>query len=385
MKIAAIGEKGSLLQGKDGRLKAVVTVNGKQFQKRVKSEEEARQYVLSVELERDNRDELSAKQLNDASNALHFLKQHKIEVTFTELARFYADNAFQGVVTVEEAANRFLDFMKSRLAEGTFAHYKRSIDKFVEKFADRKVASFRRTDLSSYLSQFETKYGAWQNNHIALSKFFSLCLKWDYTTSNPCSLIEGPKQTTQPKREFLTVEDTKKLLEALEKEPKKELLFYAVLGLFGGLRPIESYRLRLEHINLKTRYIQIGSDITKSHTFKERLVPICDTLYAYLKEFENDLPSLMSKKSTSQINVILAKFGRVCKKAGLKKSKDVFRHSFGTYRVALTGNSAETASIMGHAERVGLRYYRGKVTKEDAIKYFSIMPHGSAVTDLDDL
>ena len=42
MKIAAIGEKGSLLQGKDGRLKAVVTVNGKQFQKRVKSEEEAR-------------------------------------------------------------------------------------------------------------------------------------------------------------------------------------------------------------------------------------------------------------------------------------------------------------------------------------------------------
>ena len=71
--------------------------------------------------------------------------------------------------------------------------------------------------------------------------------------------------------------------------------------------------------------------------------------------------------------------------AGVKKSEDVFRHSYGTYRFALTGNSAETASIMGHAEAVGNKYYRGRATKDDAVKFFAIRPKDDSMTELDAL
>ena len=378
MKIATIGERGSLLQDKLGRLKACVSVNGKQYQKRVKNEEEARQFVLSVELERDNRDELTAKQLNDASNALHLLRKAKVDVKFVDAIRFYLDNAFEGVVSVEEAVGEFLEWAKTRLADSTIEQYTRYLNHFAKRFGERKVASITKKDMTEWLSQYEDKRGAWLNSHVALCKFFSQCVKYDYCKTNPCHSIEPPLQTHQPKREFLTVEDAQRLMDKLvEKKPK--LIVYVVLGLFGGLRPCEAFRLTEKHVNMETRYISISGDITKSHSFKERMVYINDTLYAWLKKYP------FKKVSGKNARTPEGTLRNNCLLWGIPKTKDVFRHTFGTYQFALTGNSAETAQMMGHAESVGLKYYRGRVTREAAQKFFAIRPKEETATDLDDL
>ena len=59
---------------------------------------------------------------------------------------------------------------------------------------------------------------------------------------------------------------------------------------------------------------------------------------------------------------------------GWERTPDNLRHSFATYQFALTGNSAETATICGHSEAIAFKHYRGRVTREDAERFFNIVP-----------
>lgn len=382
MKIATLGERGSLLKDKNGRLKATVTVNGKQYQKRVRSEDEGRQFVLSVELERDNRDELSAKQLNDASNALHLLRKQKVDVSFVDLARYYLDNAFEGVVTVNEAAIEYLDKCKARVAEGSLRNYTRILQRFAEKFGERKIASIRRKDMIDYLARYEANPPNWLNTQRALSKFFVECEKYGYCKENPCRLLEAPRNVSAPERAYLRPDDVKKVMRAAEEQGDPSIVLYLALGFFGGLRPSEAFRMKAKHINLETGYIYISADITKTHSFKERTFQIEPTLMAWLKRYYDPTKKPVQSGKAHSVDYAIR---TVFAKAGVAKTDDVLRHTYGTYRFALTGNSAETASIMGHAEAVGLKYYRGRAPKDEAVRFFAIMPKDNELSDLDSL
>lgn len=380
MKIATIGERGSLLQDKHGRLKACVTVNGKQYQKRVKSEEEGRQFVLSVELERDDRDELSAKQLNDASNALHLLKKASVSVSFCDLARYYLDNAFEGVVTVEEAVAEYMEKSKSRIAEGTWRHYKHYMVKFSKAFVEKKVGAMKRRDIIDYLQQYNEMPQTWVNVQRCLSKFFNECIKYGYCSENPTTNLDAPRCVKTPPREFVTPENCEKVMRAAESGDNSTLIYLA-LGFFGGLRPSEALRMEEKHLNLKTGYIHITAEISKTHSFKERTFKMSPTLIAWLRRYYKGgkpVAATMTSRFDERIETVF-------KKVGVHKGKDILRHSFGTYQFALTGNSAETAQMMGHAEAVGNKHYRGRVTKEEAQAYFAVLPKEDMVADLDAL
>ena len=380
MKIATIGERGSLLQDKHGRLKATVTVNGKQFQKRVRSEDEGRQFVLSCELERDNRDELSAKQLNDASNALHILRKADVSVSFVDLARYYIDNAYEGVVTVQQAVDEYMEKTKARIAANTYKHYKHYMDKFAAAFGEKKVAGVKRLDIMNYLVPWNEKPPAWLNIQRCLSKFFNECIKYGYCSSNPASNLDAPRNTKTPPREFVTPDDCEKVMRLAERTDESTAVYLA-LGFFGGLRPTEALRMEEKHLNMKTGYIHITAEISKTHSFKERTFKMSPTLVAWLKRYYKGGKPVSVKTASGLDNRI----GTLFDKAGVHKGKDILRHSFGTYQFALTGNSAETAQMMGHAEAVGNKHYRGRVTKEEAQAYFRILPKEDAVTDLDAL
>ena len=383
MKIKSLGNdgKGSLLRDKSGYLKATITINGKQLQKRVKNEDEALQWVLQMQLDRTDRDELSAKQLNDVANALHFLKQKNIQVSFLDMARYYADNAYEGVVSVADAVSEYLEKSKARVAEGTLRGYSRIVGHFSEIFGERKVASIKRKDMIDYLSRFEQKPPQWLNVQRALSKFFVECEKYGYCSSNPCSHLDAPRNLKAPDRKYLSVEDAEKLMRYAEANAK-HLVVYFALGLFGGLRPSEAQRMTAKHINLKTGYLHISADITKTHSFKERTFQIEPTLMAWLRKYYDPKTKPVPYVDENSLNYAVA---QTFKKSGVPKSNDVLRHSYGTYRFALTGNSAETASVMGHNESVGLKYYRGRAPKEEAIRFFAIRPQDEVLTGLDAL
>ncbi len=54
--------------------------------------------------------------------------------------------------------------------------------------------------------------------------------------------------------------------------------------------------------------------------------------------------------------------------------QNALRHSFISYRVALTGDVARTALEAGNSPKMIFRHYREVVTEEDAKAWFAITP-----------
>ena len=380
MKIKTICGQASLLQDKHGRLKVCITLNGKQFQKRVKTEQEAEQWVLLKKLDQDKYT-LSNAQLNDALNAWILLSKADVKIGFTDLAKYYLDNAFEGVVTVEDAVSEYLKKCEMRVSAGTLRNYRRFLGTFLTKFGQVKVASIKQKDMIDYLTIYDKQPPNWLNAHRALSKFFVECEKYGYCSKNPCHLIEPPRNLKAPNREYLSADDTAKLMRCAEESGNRDATLFLALGLFGGLRPSEAFRMDSKHINLETGYIYISADITKTHSFKERRFKIEPTLMAWLKRYYEEGKPIRYKT----LETLTYAVGQIFKKAGVKKTGDVLRHSAATYRYALTNNSAETAAIMGHSEGIAMKHYRGLATKEEAERFFAVLPKEDTVSDLDSL
>ena len=379
MKIKDIST-GSLYKDKQGYLTAAVRVNGKQVMKRVKSEEQAKQWILSTELDRTSSSTLTMAQLNDAANALRLLHEHKVDSTLTNAVQIFLKQSKNGVVTISEAADFYLRRTESRVAPKTLKGYRGSIESFQKKFgADAKVASINRHDAMLWLDQWIQQPASWLANQRALSKFYSECIKCDFASINPFSNLDKPKLKPQ-ERAYLTPEDAKLALQSVAKRCPKYIHFLT-LGMFAGIRPMESIRLTKEQVNLQTGYIRLDSGITKSHSYKERVVKMNDTLKAWLKAYPFDEKPIPCE----DLNYVERVIRNAAKKDGWPRTGDCFRHSFGTYEFARTGNSAETASMMGHSESIGMKHYRGRVTKEEADRYFAILPKEKVQTELDEL
>lgn len=131
---------------------------------------------------------------------------------------------------------------------------------------------------------------------------------------------------------------------------------------FSGIRPTELGRLTWHNIDLNERDITLNAAVTK--TCFRRKVRIQDNLMEWLELWKSywnsDLP-VLPKCSNYQIHILYRM--RTCKRVIF----DGFRHSYASYLLALTGNSADTAEQLGH--RVEMLKTR---LKQKMPKHFSI-------------
>lgn len=57
------------------------------------------------------------------------------------------------------------------------------------------------------------------------------------------------------------------------------------------------------------------------------------------------------------------------------RARNILRHSFASYHVALCRDAAETAILLQHRDQKMLwQHYRGRATEADARRYFAIFP-----------
>jgi integrase len=350
---------------------ASIHINGKQRLKRVKTEEQAREWFLCVETQSVAASQLSFKQLNDAAAAFTIMKeQHVEEVSLSDIVRQWIQgNAPAHAMILREAMEDYLQRSRSRIAERTLKGYSQMLRKFVADVGEeRNVASFKKADAIRWLDRFNDMPPTWRAYQRTLSKFYAECVKMDWCLANPFSNLDAPK-APPPERKFLSVEDAKLALQSVMKR-KPALIHFLTLGLFAGIRPIESLRLTSKHFNLETGYIHLSGDITKSHSFKERVVPINDTLRAWLEAYpfeEKPIP-------VGDICYVDKAIKDCANLDHWERTPDGLRHSFATYEFARSRNSAETAAICGHAEAIAMKHYRGRVTPEEADRYFSLVP-----------
>lgn len=196
-----------------------------------------------------------------------------------------------------------------------------------------------------------------------LGTFYRWLQKRGQLSALPIAGLEMAR-TPSPARAILTVDDARALVEA-SADRAPEAVPYLALGLFAGLRPSETCRLRA--CDVGAEIIHLEAAVTK--TEQARTVEMRANLREILRDFP--LPSVGVLDPSGQR--LRHAIGRVAKSIGVGLPHDVLRHSFASYAYEVSRDAAATAYEMGHVGTdIFFRHYRGLVAPGEGRKYFAI-------------
>ena len=145
---------------------------------------------------------------------------------------------------------RFIAFLDAK--EKTVETYTRALRQFFKYLSDNGIQQPIRQDIINFRKQLETsgkKPTTIQNYIIAVRLFF----KWTEQENiypNIAEKIKGAKIDREPKKEYLTAEQCKQILNGIERETLRGLRDYAIMLVFltGGLRTVEMARANIEDL-----------------------------------------------------------------------------------------------------------------------------------------
>jgi integrase len=155
------------------------------------------------------------------------------------------------------------------------------------------------------------------------------------------------------------------LARILAHAPDNVALFVA-LGAFTGMRSSEMLRLEWKDINLERRFITVAADKTKTAT--RRLVPVQPNLMRWLSISGKQVGPLFQSRRAADRAIAFAKG------LGVEWPNNALRHSYATYRLAVTADAARVALEMGNSPRKLMTNYRELADEAEATAWFNIYP-----------
>ncbi len=160
------------------------------------------------------------------------------------------------------------------------------------------------------------------------------------------------------------------------------LIPWLIFGGFCGLRSAEVLRLDWRDVNLKRRFVEVRAENAK--TAQRRLVPLCDAAAAWLQPRVKAAGCVVTRQHDQRVyEDLIAAVNRTRKKVGnkikFKWKRNGLRHSFCSYRLAVTQDAAKTSLEAGNSPQMIFRHYRELTTEDEAKEWFSIMPPKSAI------
>ena len=129
---------------------------------------------------------------------------------------------------------------------------------------------------------------------------------------------------------------------------------------------MEVFRLDWQDVKIDHKHIVI--EASKSKTASRRIVPILPALEQWLaprvKKVGGVAPQYHNLDNISRV------FTAACEAVGVTLQRNGFRHSFGSYRLAVVKSADQVALEMGNSPRKLFANYRELVTEEDALDWF---------------
>lgn len=308
----------------------------------------------------------TSAQRADARHALQELAPFA-GVSLTDAARIAVDylRRTQRTVPVAELVELFL---AAKVADGRssvhLADLRSRLGAFREAFGEKPAAAVSTQDLDDWLHGLPVGPQSRINYRRALHALFNFAVAREFARENPAKRTGKPKVFAKEPG-ILTPIQFERLLNAADERLRPAL----AVGGFAGLRPAEIRRLDWNAVNLGERLISVSAKASK--TASRRLVPIVDNLMPWLLAAPSRVGPVCSLSPAIERDLTLA----ARKAAGIKVwPADALRHSWVTYRYALTGDAARTAAEAGHDQAVLHRHYRALATHAEAVKWFAILP-----------
>lgn len=156
------------------------------------------------------------------------------------------------------------------------------------------------------------------------------------------------------------------------KESRECLVPLIAIGAFAGLRNCEICRLHWEDVQLDRDLIHVRASRTKRvKNTKARVVPILPNLKEWLQPYAKESGPVVTHKRPSEA------LTRITQQGGFAWKKNALRHSFASYRVAVTQNEAQVATEIGDLVSTMKRHYKAAVDPKVGEQWFSILPEKS--------
>lgn len=285
---------------------------------------------------------------------------------------------------LDEAVKQFKEWLdKEDFRDRTKQNLRTRVNVFANSVPNLNLQDITPDTIFGYLEKRAVAKASKDNDRRALSRFFVFCMdrprKWIAT--NPARKEKRERRTNGNTPAILSLADCELILRAAEKHRRGRLAPYFSLCLFGGLRPFEAARLRLNQINLKDREIRLEPEQTKTKT--GRVVTMGDTLKAWLTAYKRKPVYPANWRKDFDLIKAAAGYGnpkRLPKRVAEKFSEwrqwpeDVLRHTAISHFFRKGGSYGLTAEWAGNSEGIIKAHYQGRVTTEDTKKFYALLP-----------
>ena len=245
---------------------------------------------------------------------------------------------------------------------------------FTKRFPRGPVSQFTPALLVPYLERSNPSLKTYNNRRGLLSTFFKFALQKDWIITNPVE--KTPHHRINHRRGSavtIPVEKAAELMSFVETFEGGEMVPYFAICLFAGIRPCirfgEITKLQPESVKLETGIIHIEPEVSKVRM--KRLVTIHPNLAAWLQAYPIKKFPIIPPNAVKMHR-------RVCKK--FKLTHDVLRHTFISMFVAKYRSMGEAALQAGNSESIIRKHYLDLKSKDEAERFFNIIPHRSTNT-----
>ena len=267
-------------------------------------------------------------------------------------------------VQVSSAVELYLEESSRNHDSGPTMSCKRSLFQRLAVSFTGLVSSISAPLLESWIGSGEPQNSTRAGRLGVLKTFFRFARskKW-ISQAHLDEILAIPKPRAEIKEtvEIYTVADIEKVLRVA----KGSCLAALALGSFAGLRTTEIVKLDWQQIRFDQGLIELKARNAK--TRQRRLVPISENLRAWLEPLkQTEGPIVRLEHPVAQRNAF--------RLANVKKLKNGLRHSYISYKVALTGDIPRTSLECGNSPSIIQKHYLELVTKPQGIAWFSLIP-----------
>ena len=307
-----------------------------------------------------------------------------------------AAEKLKGTATIDQAVEFFLrntapartrrtvgetlaEFIHAKTQDGVSQRYIQDCRSRLGRFAkdfQTEIALIQTKELSDWLRALRCGPRSRNNFRTLIVTLFEFARKQGYYSQerpNPAILVDRAKV----RGDAICIYSPAELTEMLRVANERERIAIAI-GAFGGVRQAEIIRLRWENFNWGEEVIDLGSDQTK--TASRRLVPILPALVAWIGNLRHERGPLLPFNENTGFRRLYRSIESKVNASRPEGQRDfawkpnALRHSYASYRVAVTEDVAKVSLEMGNSPQKVFSNYRKVVTKSQAAAWFAIQP-----------
>lgn len=262
-------------------------------------------------------------------------------------------------------------FMAAKRADDLSDYYLKPLGRVLDRFAKAckmSISSVEPDDIRAWITAQGVSARTRDNLRNSIATLFSFARNEGHLPEDQRTAAERLtwKKAKAKSIEAYTPAELAKIMAAA---PERLLPAIAVAA-FAGIRSAELLRLEWQHVNLAKRTIILPPEVTK--TAARRVIPIvpalADWLRPHAKKEGNVAPPYQNLDNLTRGMIETVEAAKV------KPLRNGFRHSFATYRLALTQSAAQTSLEMGNSARKLFDHYNAGASKADARRWFNVKP-----------